>query len=335
MCWKPAIAIICMLAVAATATAAPAAGRRAALSAEVGPSLLDGTSHERVYTAIDHGPLEGRSHLLSELIWDLEGLYGVHASFAVEMDGFVELRASVFSSLNEGSGGMEDYDWFLYDRPDQWTHRSRSTVEVDSARDIDLRATLHVVRNSPLALDTILGWRYKNFKWEDRGIDYVYSSLGDPDGNPSSGYSSEQLDPEAVHDISDVDSRFGIIYEQTYYIPYVGLAFRFGRGKLQARAEALYSPIATIQDQDQHLLRRLVFRGNFVGGTYMAWKVVLLYNISRHFFLSASYDSQEVEEFRGDMDVHDSEGTPLGSLNNGASVEHTSRQMALTVGVHF
>jgi plasminogen activator len=330
---KPAIAVVCIL--ASGAATAPGVGRNLEFSADVGVARLDGTSYERVYTLIDHGPLNGRYHRLSELVWDLEGVYGVRASAAVELDRLIEVRASVFSALTEGSGGMVDYDWFLYDRPDFWTHRSRSTVDVKNAQDVDLRATLRVVRDRPVSLNAMLGWRYLNFEWKDRGIDYVYSSLGAPGGNPVDGYTYEQRNPFAVRDLADEDTRVGILYEQTFSIPYVGLGSAVRRGRLQAKAEILFSPIVTARDTDQHLLRNLRFEGDFGGGTYLAWKVALVHHILPHLFLTASYESQAIDEFRGDIEVSEIGGSRLGRLHNGASVEHASRYATIAVGGNF
>jgi plasminogen activator len=333
MSWRETFATALVL--ASSAALAPGAGRHLEFSAEVGPAWTLGTSYERVYSRIDDGALSGRYHKLSELIWDLEGLYGIRASVGFELDHNFELRASGFSALSEGSGGMVDYDWFLYDRPDFWTHRSRSTTEVTGALDLDLRGTLRIVRNFPVSLDAVLGWRYMMFRWEDRGIDYVYSSLGEPEGHPSPGYSDEQIDPGAVRDLTGTDTRVGILYEQVYHIPYVGGGAGIGRGRLRAKGEFLYSPIATARDRDQHVLRGLDFEGTFIGGTYTAWKASLTYRFTAHVFMAASYESQKIAEFRGDIDVADSGGGYLGSLENGASVQHQSRQAALVVGVNF
>lgn len=316
------------------ATFAAAAERSLQFAAGVGLGRLDGTSYERVYTEIDHGPLNGTYHRLSELIWDAEEVYGVNASLLLGFNHVFDWQANLFYGLTDGTGGMEDYDWFLYDRPDYWTHLSRSTVTVEEALDADLRGTFHLVRNFPLTLDAFLGWRYMKFHWTDRGIDYVYSSLGARDGDPDHGYSSEQANPDAIRDIQGEDNSPGITYEQTFHIPYVGAGLGIGRGRLRAKGEISYSPIVAAQDEDHHLLRGLVFDGTFVGGTYLSWKATLTWDIRPHVFLSASFNTQTIEEFRGDMTMYQG-GVSLGTLHDGASIEHDSRQVTLAVGAFF
>jgi outer membrane protease len=326
----PAVALLCAL-----VSAASGVGRTWEFQAEVGPARLDGTSYERVYVTVNRGALRGSDHKLSELVWDLEGVYGARASFAFSMWNRFELRAGAFYAMTEGTGGMVDYDWFLYDRPDYWTHRSRSTVEVKNGLDADVRGLVHIIRNSFVTLDGACGWRYLGFEWKDRGVDYLYSSLGTGSAMPSVGYSSEQPDPGAVRDLHGTDRRVGILYEQDYLIPYAGLGCGFRWKRLQASAEIAYSPAVAATDRDWHVLRERVFEGNFSGGTYLSFKQSIAVSLPRNFFVSASCEWQRIHEFRGSMTAYDEDGRFLGEDEEGASVEHSSRQVTLTVGATF
>lgn len=336
MSWKLSSFAACVL--AAGAVAAAGERRAAEFSADAGVGRMDGTSYERVYTLIDRGALDGRYHRLSELVWDLEAVYGARVSLALDVERAVELRATFFSAFMDGTGGMEDYDWFLYDRPDYWTHRSRSTVDVKKAFDIDLRGTVHVVRDPRLSLDAMMGWRYLNFKWEDNGVDYVYSSMEHATlsdiGSEVGGYSYE-FNPDTIRDQSGTIIGVGITYEQEYHIPYIGLGVKSKLGKVDLKAEARYSPMVTALDKDEHVIRQLVFKGTFTGGTYFSWKCSAAYRFSGPFFVSASYESQKINEIRGDMQVSDMAGNSRGTLHEGASVELESRQVAIAVGMDF
>lgn len=325
----------CVLASAQTAL--PLTGWDFTFSADAGAARMDGTSCERVYVPINHGALAGRDHRLSELVWDLDGVYGVRASAAAEVFKSIGfgLRAEGFYALTDGNGGMADYDWFLYDRPDYWTHRSRSTVEVRDTFGIDIRGTIRLLRKAGVTLDGALGWRQLTFGWKDRGIDYTYSSLGATQRLPPVGYTYEQLDPGAVRDMSGTDDSNGIIYSQTFRIPYAGFGAGYQRGRLRARAEVAYSPVASAEDEDQHILRDRVFKGTFDGGTYFAWKGSLDLMLSRRVFVSASCGAERISEFRGDMTVFDANGSYVGAARDGASVEHKSRQVAVSVGMEF
>jgi outer membrane protease len=330
---KPFLVVACILASAQPAL--PATGVDFTFSADAGAARMDGTSYERVYVTVNRGALRGSDHKLSELVWDLEGVYGARASFAFSIWRRFELRASAFCALTEGTGGMVDYDWFLYDRPDYWTHRSRSTVDLDNGLDIDVRGLVHIVRNQFVTLDGTCGWRHMALEWSDRGVDYVYSSLGSGSAMPSVGYTHEQPDPGALRDISGTDNRVGILYEQDYLLPYVGMGCGLRWKRLQASAEIAYSPAVAATDRDRHVLRERIFEGSFSGGTYLSLKQSIAVSLPRRFFVSASCEWQRIYEFRGSMAAYDEDGNFLGEDEDGASVEHMSRQVTVAVGAAF
>jgi outer membrane protease len=314
------------------------ARRRVRLEAAVAGAWVDGASYERVYDRIAYGRLAGRTHKLSELVWDIRDVYGVRGTIALmTWDERLEFRATLFSAVNAGDGGMVDYDWVLYDRPDFWTHRSRSTVDVDYGFDADLRGAYRFLGRGPVTLAAMLGIRSIAWKWTDHGVDYSYSTLGDPFGDPSEGYTYEQVDPTAVRDFNGRDSATGVIYEEAFLVPYVGLAVGIREGRFRADAHVTYSELVAAKDRDQHVLRDppLVFKGTFDSGTWLAYGVSIACDLTPRLFVSAAYEQHTIEEIRGDVSVSVAGESGVATAANAAGIEHESRQATLSLGVRL
>ncbi|MCD4779516.1 MAG: omptin family outer membrane protease [Candidatus Omnitrophica bacterium] len=70
-------------------------------------------------------------------------------------------------------------------------------------------------------------------------------------------------------DYSEYDGVEVIEYEIEYRLPYIGLAGEFSKNKWDISLDLCFSPYATADDIDQHLLRDLTFYGNYDSG--YAW----------------------------------------------------------------
>ena len=314
------------------------AHRRVRVEAAVAGARVDGTSYERVYEQITYGRLAGRTHKLSELVWDIRDVYGIRGTVALQSwDERLEIRATLFSALTAGDGEMVDYDWFLYDRPDFWTHRSRSTVDLDYGLDADVHGTYRFLERGPVMLSAMVGIRALAWKWTDHGIDFSYSTLGDPSGEPTEGYTYEQIDPTALRNFNGPDSSTGIIYEEQFLIPYVGIGIGITDGRMRADAHVAYSGLVAAEDRDQHLLRDppIEYKGSFNTGTYVAYGVSATFDLTERLFVSAAFEQQSIAEIRGDISVSSPGDSFSATAANAGGIEHDSREASLALGIRL
>jgi outer membrane protease len=297
---------------------------------------VSGGANERVYTTIGYGSLAGNRHKLSELNWDISGV--AMAGMAVTLEGKrMLLRISVLNAVTDGDGQLADYDWFLYDRADFWTHRSVSDVSVDEGWQVDFQGAVRLIQKSGVEVAALAGLRGMTWKWTDSGADYVYSSLGVTDGFPESGYSWEQIDPSAVRDLTwtDASGTTGIRYEQQYWIPYAGLAATFTTGRFQLGGHFMASGFVQAEDIDDHLFRGLRFNGRFFGGNYFAYGFSARMRVGARAFVRAEVEAQEVREMIGDMTIRDIETGLRGTAQNSAGLALQSTTATMAVGLTF
>lgn len=304
------------------------------LSVEGIVSGVEGQANEYVYADIDYGPRAGSRHKLSELNWDISGIAMGGAALSVAR-GRLSVRAEVLAALTEGNGQMADYDWFLYDQPDAWTHRSISDAIVEQGWQADLQGAFRVFEKSGFELSALAGLRGVSWKWSDRGGSYVYSSLGADE--PSPGYSSEQADPTAVRDLvwTDDSDTVGIRYEQQYLIPYLGAAAKLVMGRFDLGGHFVASSFVQAEDTDDHLLRGLRYNGSFSGGNYFAYGVTARVALGTRLFVRAEVEGQQIQEMVGDVTIHDLASGESGTIADGGAVSLKSASASMAVGLTF
>lgn len=341
---KMVVGVSCVLAVllsavvpvqAADATPGVAAKRQPlAVTVEGIVSGVDGQANEYVYTDLDYGPRAGSRHKLSELNWDISGVAMGGAAVSVAR-GRLSVRGQILFALTEGSGEMADYDWFLYDQPDSWTHRSVSEVIVEEGWQGDVQGAFRLLQKSGFDLSALVGFRSITWEWSDQGGDYVYSSLGSDDPQP--GYSEEQADATAVRDLvwTDDSDTVGIRYEQKYLIPYLGVAAKLNVGRLDLGGYVIGTTLVEAEDTDDHLLRSLRYTGSFSGGNYFAYGVTARVALGARMFVRAEIEGQEVDEMIGDVTIRDLTSGESGTIEDGGAVSLKSTSAALAVGYAF
>jgi outer membrane protease len=297
---------------------------------------VSGSADEKVYATIVYGSLAGERHKLSELNWDLSGVAMAGMAVTLEVKRLL-LRASVLNAVTEGDGQMADYDWFLYDRPDFWTHRSVSDVSVDQGWQVDLQGAVRLIQASGVEVAAMAGLRGMTWEWSNSGAEYVYSSLGVADGFPGSGYSWEQTDPDAVRDLvwTGASGTTGIRYEQQYWIPYAGVTATYTAGRFQLEGHLMASGFVMAEDIDYHLFRGLRFNGRFSGGDYFAYGVSARMRVGARAFVRAEVEGQEVREMIGDMTIKDLETGRRVTVHDSAGLALQSTAATMAVGLRF
>ncbi len=277
---------------------------------------LDGEARELVYDFES-----GYRRKTSELIWDLEGLGMIGGVASLTYRNWLNFNLGIWTAITEGSGRMVDYDWFLdvpgAPSPYDWTDRSISDVDVESAImfDINVSAEIFKIRNA--AFHVIAGFKQDSWEWSDSGKEYIYSyeSFRDKAGP----FNGESL----------------IDYEQVFSIPYLGISVNGSIGKrFECSAYFLFSAAVSAEDKDHHIFTDTRFKETFDGGDYIALGMNATYHVSDAIFVSASLDYQEIPEIDGDMKITiPYEGT--FSASDTAGISHKSTMFSLAVGYNF
>jgi outer membrane protease len=321
----------------ATPGATPGAPRKrvpVTVSVEGVVAGVDGQADELVYERLDYGPRAGSRHKLSELNWDISGIAMGGAAVSV-VRGRLSVRGQALFALTEGNGEMEDYDWFVFDQPDNWTHRSISDVDVDQGWQADLQGACRLLQKSRFDVSALVGFRSVAWKWSNHGGDYVYSSLGADEAEP--GYANEMPDASAVRDLvwTDDSDTVGIRYEQRYWVPYVGVLANAKLGLLEIGGHVVGSPFAQAEDADDHLLRQMRYEGSFSGGNYFAYGVTVRVALGTRLFVRAEVEGQTFQEMDGDVTIYDLASGESGTMVDGGAVALRSVSGSMAVGYTF
>jgi len=292
-----------------------AQGQNFSLTLRGSAGLLSGEAHELVY---DYDM--GSRHKASELIWDLKSLYMVGGVVSANICNWFDINLGISTAINEGSGGMVDYDWFINTpgapSPGDWTDRSLSDVKVTTAMIFDLNASLKLFSWEKINFKGIAGFKQDTWKWTDSGQGYVYS----------------------IHSFRDTVGSFGgrnvINYEQTFMIPYIGIGANRKAGSFDMGAYLLLSAAVSAEDKDFHVLRELHFKETFSGGNYIALGLNATYHISPALFVSAAIDYQSIPEITGDMELTGPSGETLNDIAT-AGISHSSTMLSGSIGYNF
>lgn len=294
-----------------------------ALHGSVG--MLDGEAHEYVY-------LPQIDHKMSELIWDLSGITMAGVVGSINFYNVFRVNAGYWTAMTEGDGGMEDYDWYLFDRPDTWTHQSIHNVKIVGSSIFDLNVSAQLYAAGAVAFRGMIGIKRDYWQWEDAVLEFTYSSLGNPMGEPVAGYSYEQINPNAIRDLKvQGDGSRAIDYEQTFTIPYIGASMEGTLGGLRVNGYLTLSVAVAAEDADVHRLREIHFKETFENGGYVGIGASALYNLSDSLYAMVSYEYQSIPETTGDMEIAETGEKSIDAA--GISNEHTT--LSASVGMAF
>jgi outer membrane protease len=302
---------------------APAAARAEidfSLGASVG--LVEGTAQEVVF----YYP-RGRKVQTSELIWDLKDVVmgGVHGS--VDLGRRFRFTVDAWSALTGGTGMMVDRDWrysssvsaFLVPTDYNWTDESRHPdTSLDKGIVVDPRLSILALQAGPFALRGLVGYKYDAWKWTARGGTYLYSTeyYGSRDATGTF------LKGQKV-----------ITYEQQYSIPYFGVGASWTRPAFQVEMHGLFSRSVFGSDSDYHVLRGVLFEGDFSGGTFFGLGLNATWAFAPHWCATLGVEYQSIPVITGDVTISGDEGP--GSYGNGGGMGMSATRFALGVGYRF
>jgi outer membrane protease len=276
---------------------------------------VGGEAREFVYAGSAQGDVPS-DYKVSELIWDIDSLVMAGGTVSAQFGERFRINAGAWFGLNEGDGGMEDYDWIDPSRSD-WTHFSESDVDIEAAYSFDLNASLELFDLGPFVCSGILGYKHDFWEWSDYGGTYIYSTSGFRDDTGSFGGEN------------------GIDYEQTFDIPYVGVQLAMTASSVRATAYLLYSPFVIAEDKDHHIFRDLYFREEFDGGDFIALGGDVSIDLTDTFFISGALDIQIIPEFTGDLYSREGLDGVESMSPDGAGIENTVAAFSASAGLRF
>jgi plasminogen activator len=276
--------------------------------------VLNGEAKEHVY---DYDTGARRS--LSRLDWDLKNIVmgGVNGSFRV-MDKLT-VNGGFWTALTEGDGEMDDYDW-LNENSSDWTHYSLSEVDVTEGFILDINVAWDLIVWDQGVARVMAGYKYNKWSWEDHGVYLLY---------PEYGYVPEPLNGDNMID-----------YEQELNVPYVGGSVDWSPlSDLTLSGYAIYSPIVSASDRDDHKARTLLFTETFDTGDLFGLGVEARYTFTQlgmdNVFVSASLDYQVLDLMIGDMEVTDYSTGETGGDSDVAGMENEYVTLSIGCGMNF
>jgi outer membrane protease len=226
---------------------------------------------------------------------------------------------------------MVDRDWLTYgaDSDEEWTDESRHPdTTVDSGTMIDFNLAVRAFTRNTFSLSGIVGVKRDEWSWSSRGGDYTYSVDRNEDGYIS-------LDEYRSYRGSFPEGQLVIKYEQEYTIPYLGLGCAGQWGAFSAQGRVLYSPWVSAEDTDHHVLRDLVFEGDFSDGTFFGLGFEASYAFTPRIFATFLVEYEHVSEITGDMTATPLPPEPAEVYADGSSVELETARIAAMLGFRF
>jgi len=231
---------------------------------------------------------------------------------SIEFSDRWKASLTIQTNITDDPGEMKDSDWITSSDPTRLDVFSTSDTELD-AMIWDINLGYKIFKAPKFSFIVGGGYLHQNFDFKCRII-RQYSPSG------LSGY--DYLG----------DGSVGLKYEITYDIPYleVGIQSNFNN-KFSVEASLGYSPFVTVENEDQHLLRHKVNRGDLEGDALL-FSVEGRIDIFTHWFLTFGIDYVTIETDKGDMDAYF-----YGIYNHTVTeeVESTQTSAMFTVGYVF
>jgi outer membrane protease len=237
-----------IVALAVGITTLLAAGRGSAediiLTASTGTGILYGIAKEFVY---DTSNYNGQSYTQSELDWDLHALLMTKAALNMRTPAGFVASLDVQLGIPWKTGLITDSDWlnYSYNGDPTKTNFSQHDCYTERAVLLDAKAGWEFPVASWVTLEPFLAFGFMDFKWTARDgyLQYPPGYIAGSATKPYPDYSTDVVVPV---------SGTGIIYQQTYYIPAVGLSAKIHSGSLSGAISYAISPLVFCNDVDNH-----------------------------------------------------------------------------------
>ncbi len=192
------------------------------------------------------------------------------------------LRLSLQKEMTRDAGDMKDSDWLTASDPSRLDIYSTSATELE-ALILDLKVLFRFFTAPNGCLTAGVGYLRENFDFKCRLI---------RQNSPSGAYAGW----ETVGDGS-----VGITYEIIYEIPYLEIGAQLNlKNRYQLEASLGYSPMVHVKDEDHHILRNKVNKGDLDGDAVL-FSLQGRYAVYKNLFLALQFDYRRIETDKGDM----------------------------------
>jgi len=246
----------------------------------LGVGKLDGYTKYQIGGKVE-GP-SGSSYVhfpISELEFPLS-VPMVSLEVSTESPGPWKFGAIIKKNIARSAGKAKDSDWGAY-YLEGYSWAEQNTLDIYSESDADLNAVTVDINlryrwynKSGWSLFAGLRYSYENFDYELSDLDQWY---------PSSDY---YVGEDAGH--SCTSGKVGS-YNVIYNIPYLEITSMFTiNHTITIQGGLGYSPLVHVTDEDHHILRDLVYEGDFYGDAVMIF-LDARYNVTEKWFLRIDY----------------------------------------------
>ena len=264
---------------------------------------------------------------VSELDWPLEPMILAGAKFSLETPFGLTSALRVSSGIPSNVGKITDSDFLNFDG--QKTHFSEHTATLEHSMSARLDVGWRTRMNSAFSVAAFGRYIYRTVKWtaHDGYLQYP------PSGQSSPNYTTWSPSTPKIY-------LYGLValYQQIYSIPAVGVRGEYTiNDRLSLSGSFAFSPFASVNDIDNHVLRNLIFYDSTSGATYLEPNVSLVFSPSSSFALTldVSYLSV-VSPKNGIVSVEDTTtGLTTSMAGSGSTAGITLQTYNATLGVRL
>lgn len=186
-------------------------------------------------------------------VWLADFKLGVEGTISGSTAWRIDL--AVGTNIGDPGNPMKDSD--VISVPEWGASEKFSYTESDSETDVlvtDLSGRVAFFARPRLRLEAVLGYAYESFSYEIFGVEGWQL-------NPETG---ERVLFSLYEGVNVLD------YKVTYHVPYLGISMRGAPARrMTVDAQLLYSPRASAEDRDDHILRKKTAESDCRGRAYM------------------------------------------------------------------
>ena len=277
----------------------------------IGTELMSGDTTYSIGGPVNYadGSSEQGYFPWSELEWPLD-IWLARVDAGLYIGSSWRVNGVLKANISDPDDPMIDKDWLAPGRLDVY---SDSNISDFDALIWDVDVEWAFLQRQSWNLYAGLGYQYQKFEYEGQLI-HQYS--------PSGLYSGFDMYG---------DGSVAIKYEMTYTMPYflIGTDFQI-TPNFTVMGSFAYSPWVEAEDEDHHLFRDRVAKGDMDGDAYMI-EVSGTYNFVSSWFLEAGFHYTKIDvDGKQDVTIY---GIPLGTQHEESESTQTSGY--LNIGYRF
>jgi len=230
-----------------------------------------------------NGASESIHFPLSELEWPLDIWLG-RIDAGLNIGDSWRINGVVKKNISDPDSNMKDSDWGVWyldgdpgTSPSDLDIYSESNISDFDAVIFDIDVEWAFLQRETWSLFAGIGYQYQNFEYEGQLIEETGYYLGNPIGTFPG------------------DGSVGITYEITYNMPYLLIGTDVNLiDNLTLAGSFTYAPWVEAEDEDHHLMRNKVSKGDMDGDAFML-DLSAQYNITPSWFLVAGFHYTKID----------------------------------------